>query len=67
MCIRDSSKAAEQWMKIAAQHELTFYGQLALQALDLPNTLDWQISQATVSDIDSLSKIKAGKRALALL
>lgn len=63
----DNSKAAERWMKIAAQHELTFYGQLALQALDLPNTLDWQISQATDSDIDSLSKIKAGKRALALL
>ena len=58
---------AENWLKIAAQEELTFYGQLALQSLDKPNSLNWQAPSLTQQDIDQLLKINTGKRALALL
>jgi soluble lytic murein transglycosylase-like protein len=59
--------SANRWLGIAARHPRTFYGQLALHALTAASPFEWGGPAAGKAEIGRLKKMKAGKRALALL
>lgn len=56
-----------QWLKVAAEHPRTFYGQLARRALGMESAFDWSVRPLTESEATQLEKSKIGARALALL
>ncbi|MGZ0187126.1 MAG: lytic transglycosylase domain-containing protein [Alphaproteobacteria bacterium] len=59
--------AARKWLKSAARHDRTFYGQLAIHALETASPFVWHQPEVRNADIKRLRGMKAGKRALALL
>lgn len=59
--------SANRWLGAAARHPRTFYGQLALHALTAASPFDWGGPAAGKAEIGRLKRLKAGKRALALL
>lgn len=56
-----------QWLKLAAEHPRTFYGQLARRALGMESAFDWSVRPLTETETRQLEKSKIGSRALALL
>lgn len=56
-----------KWLRKAAEHPRTFYGQLARRALGMETAFDWSIRPLTESEARELEETKAGARALALL
>ena len=56
-----------KWLKVAAEHPRTFYGQLARRALGMDSAFDWSVRPLTESEAVDLQKTKTGARALALL
>jgi soluble lytic murein transglycosylase-like protein len=56
-----------KWLKEAAEHPRTFYGQLARRALGMETAFDWSIRPLTEGEAKQLEQTKAGARALALL
>lgn len=56
-----------KWLKIAAEHPRTFYGQLARRALGMESAFDWAVRPLTETEANQLEQSKAGARALALL
>lgn len=56
-----------KWLKMAAEHPRTFYGQLARRALGMDSAFDWSIRPLTESEAKQLEETRAGARALALL
>lgn len=61
------TRSANRWLGSAASHPRTFYGQLALHALTAASPFDWGAPAAGKAEISRLKRLKAGKRALALL
>lgn len=59
--------SARKWLGVAANHERTFYGQLALHALEAQSPFKWAHPPVGRVHVERLRKLKAGKRALALL
>lgn len=62
--------SANRWLGAAAHHNRTFYGQLALHALhalDAASPFTWDRPAAGEAEVGRLKRLKAGKRALALL
>lgn len=55
------------WLKSAAEHPRTFYGQLARRALGMESAFDWSIRPLTEDEANQLLETKRGARALALL
>ena len=55
------------WLKQAAKHPLTFYGQLAARALGVAPEIDWSAPKLTKAHGDQLMNARSGKRAMALL
>lgn len=55
------------WLKSAAEHPRTFYGQLARRALGMDSAFDWSIRPLTEDEANQLLETKRGARALALL
>lgn len=55
------------WLKQAAGHPLTFYGQLAARALGVDPQVDWSAPDFTRMHGEQLLRARSGKRALALL
>ncbi len=66
LALRQVGKA-RAWLEKAARHDHTFYGQLALHALEAGSPFNWRAPEATSADIARLRGLKAGRRALALL
>jgi soluble lytic murein transglycosylase-like protein len=56
-----------QWLKVAAEHPRTFYGQLARRALGMDSAFDWSVRPLTATEATQLEQSKIGARALALL
>jgi soluble lytic murein transglycosylase-like protein len=56
-----------QWLKVAAEHPRTFYGQLARRALGMESAFDWAVRPLTETEANQLETSKTGARALALL
>jgi soluble lytic murein transglycosylase-like protein len=56
-----------KWLKVAAEHPRTFYGQLARRALGMESAFDWSVRPLTETETKQLEKSKIGARALALL
>jgi soluble lytic murein transglycosylase-like protein len=55
------------WLRKAAKHPLTFYGQLAARALGIEPQIDWTAPKFTKAHGQLLLNTRSGKRALALL
>lgn len=55
------------WLKQAAKHPLTFYGQLASRALGIDPQIDWAAPEFTRVHGEQILKARSGKRAMALL
>ena len=56
------------WMNRAAQHRLTFYGQLAARVLGLERDFDWSMPQLSTGHVkDPHKRHPAARRAIALL
>ncbi len=55
------------WLKRAAKHPLTFYGQLAARALGVAPEIDWSAPKLTKAHGDQIMNARSGKRAMALL
>jgi soluble lytic murein transglycosylase-like protein len=55
------------WLGVAASHPRTFYGLLAVSILGLPSSLRWQPSASEGAALKALTRLPAGRRALALL
>ncbi len=55
------------WLKQAAGHPLTFYGQLASRALGIAPQIDWSAPKLSAAHGDQLMNARSGKRAMALL
>jgi len=60
-------KAARKWLRMAARHDRTFYGQLALHALEAASPFDWKKPPLAQGDFNRLRETAGGRRALALL
>lgn len=60
-------EGARHWLRAAARHPRTFYGQLALHALGAESPFDWDAPSVDGATLDRLKAMKAGLRALALL
>jgi soluble lytic murein transglycosylase-like protein len=58
---------AEKWMKRAASHPRTFYGLIAIKALGGDYNFDWSMPDFTEDYEARLSKLPAGRRAMALV
>lgn len=58
---------ARKWLSVAAQNFRTFYGQLALHALEAATPFDWRQPPVEPADLGRLRATKGGLRALALL
>ncbi|GIK96224.1 MAG: hypothetical protein BroJett029_04330 [Alphaproteobacteria bacterium] len=56
-----------KWLRMAAEHPRTFYGQLARRALGMESAFDWSIRPLTEGEAKQLLETKRGARALALL
>ena len=59
--------SANRWLGAATRHPRTFYGQLALHALTVASPFKWEGLVAGKAEVGRLRRLKAGKRALALL
>ncbi len=57
----------ERWLRMAAEHTRTFYGQIARRALGLDSVLDWSLAQVTQEDLDRVFALPGGRRAIALV
>ncbi len=66
LALKDIGKA-RKWLSMAATHDHTFYGQLALHALEAASPFDWREPQVGKAELKRLEQVKAGKRALALM
>lgn len=55
------------WMNRAAQHRLTFYGQLAARVLGLERDFDWNMPKLSAAHVKTLVRHPAARRAIALL
>jgi soluble lytic murein transglycosylase len=55
------------WLRKAAKHPLTFYGQLATRALGVEPQVDWTAPKFTKAHGQLLLNTRSGKRALALI
>jgi len=55
------------FLKIAAKQPLTFYGQMARQALGIEDTIDWTVPKFNATHADQILRSGAGKRGLALI
>jgi soluble lytic murein transglycosylase-like protein len=55
------------WLKQAAKHPLTFYGQLATRALGIEPQIDWTAPKFTRVHGEQIMNARSGKRAMALL
>ena len=55
------------WMNRAAQHPLTFYGQLGARVLGLEGNFDWRMPKLTGEHVKILMRHPAARRAIALL
>lgn len=55
------------WLKRAARHPLTFYGQLASRALGITPQIDWSAPKFAKAHGDQLMAARSGKRAMGLL
>lgn len=60
-------RRAARWLERAAHHPKTFYGMLALAALDKTHALDWQPPHLSPSDERAVLESRAGLRAEKLL
>ncbi len=60
-------RQATQWLKLAAKHPYTFYGQLALEQLGQSITPARYLTPATALDVGRLQKLEAGRRVFALV
>ncbi len=60
-------EAVTPMLRIAAQYPQTFYGLLAIQALDEAVPFNWNLPTLGAVEIDLLQHIPSAKRALALL
>lgn len=60
-------EVVNHWLQIAADHSRTFYGLLARRALAQNSFFDWEAAPLTDADIDILTRIDGGQRAMALL
>ena len=49
------------WLKIAAQNQTTFYGQLASNIMGVDNNIDWNINKLDQSAENIFMKYPAGK------
>jgi len=58
---------ASQWLKRAAEHPRTFYGQVARRALGMNSGLEWAAAPSDDAALKSLETTRGGARALALL
>jgi soluble lytic murein transglycosylase-like protein len=56
-----------RWLAVAASHPRTFYGLLAVRILGLPSPLRWEPSASEAAALKTLSRLPAGRRALALI
>lgn len=56
-----------QWLRKAAKHPLTFYGQLAARALGIEPQVDWTAPKFSKAHGQLLLNTRSGKRALALI
>jgi soluble lytic murein transglycosylase-like protein len=56
-----------QWLKFAAEHPRTFYGQLARRALGMDTGLEWRTQPLDPASAQALLKSPGGLRALALI
>ena len=57
----------ERWLRVAAEHHRTFYGQIAQRALGLDSPLDWSAPTVQQEDINRVLKLPGGRRAIALV
>jgi soluble lytic murein transglycosylase len=57
----------ERWLRAAAEHPRTFYGQIARRALGIETALDWSAPIISAEDIDRVLKLPGGQRAIALV
>ncbi len=55
------------WMNRAAQHRLTFYGQLAARVLGLEREFDWNMPKLSAGHVKTLIRHPAARRAIALM
>ena len=55
------------WLKIAAQNQTTFYGQLASNIMGVDNNIDWNINKLDQSAENIFMKYPAGKRIMATI
>jgi len=55
------------WLRKAAKHPLTFYGQLAARALGVEPQVDWTAPKFTKAHGQLLLNTRSGRRALALI
>jgi soluble lytic murein transglycosylase len=58
---------AQQWLRLAAKHPYTFYGQLALAQLGQPTPYRPVASSVSNADIAHIRRLPGGDRVLALL
>ncbi len=56
-----------RWLGIAASHPRTFYGLLAVRILGLSSPLRWRPSASEAAALTTLTRLPAGRRALALV
>lgn len=63
----NQSSTARQWLQYASKEPRTFYGLLAIRALNNRPSQNWQAPQLTQSDVDDLVDNKTTKRAMALV
>jgi soluble lytic murein transglycosylase-like protein len=56
-----------RWLKAAAQHPRTFYGQVARRALGMDAGVEWTVRSPTKVALDTILGSRGGQRALALL
>ena len=54
-------------LRLGARYPYTFYGMLAMQALDEPSPFDWALPRLGAVETELLQHIPAAKRALALI
>ncbi|MBF0374057.1 MAG: lytic transglycosylase domain-containing protein [Alphaproteobacteria bacterium] len=60
-------EVVNHWLQIAADHSRTFYGLLARRALAQNSFFDWEATPFTDADVEILTRIEGGHRAMALL
>jgi soluble lytic murein transglycosylase-like protein len=60
-------RRAVRWLEKAAHHPKTFYGMLALSALDKVHTMDWQPPRLSSAEQKAILETRAGLRAEKLL